>query len=74
VFRHCPTSGGGGTSPVVDERVDEGAVRDRVGVAAAGELASFPQAAVPPTPMTTTRIRVAERWKMAMGLPFSTWC
>jgi len=68
-FRHCPTSAGGGTSAVVDERVEEGAEDEGVGRAGAAELVLFPQA-VQPTTTTTPTTSAAARWSVVMSLPF----
>jgi hypothetical protein len=67
VFRHCPTLGAGGTSPVVEARVDdEGAEEDRVGSETAGERASCPQ---PVQPKPTTMARAAARRSGVMSPP-----
>src|SRR5262245_35371239 len=66
VFRHSPTLGGGGTSPAAVEPVGEAA--DRVGPAAAAELASLvhPVQATH-TPMVTSR--AAARRSLVMSIP-----
>jgi hypothetical protein len=79
VFRHCPTSGGGGTSSAADDGVDEApaddgvdetAVDDRVGRATAVELASLVHA-VQATPMAIVASKAAARTGFSMsGSPF----
>src|SRR3954447_11208715 len=66
VFRHCPTLGGGGTSPAPDEGGDETAVDGRVGRAAVGELASLVQP-VQAMPIAIVASKAAARTTVSMS-------